>query len=62
MADNAVINIDDAAGEYMLSVSKGKVLTTAIDNEKADLRAENIKHNCRRRKLYAGLRRQAVSR
>ena len=42
MADNAVINIDDAAGEYMLSVSKGKVLTTAIDNEKADLRAENI--------------------
>ena len=30
MADNAVINIDDAAGEYMLSVSKGKVLTTAI--------------------------------
>ena len=28
MADNAVINIDDAAGEYMLSVSNGKVLTT----------------------------------
>lgn len=42
MADKAVINIDDEAGEYMRSVSSGKVLTTGIDREDADLRAENI--------------------
>lgn len=42
MADKAVINIDDEAGEYMRSVSKGKVLTTGIEREDADLRAENI--------------------
>ncbi len=41
MADKAVINIDDAAGKYMMSVSKGRILTTGIDNP-ADLRAENI--------------------
>jgi len=41
MSDNAVINIDDAAGKYMMSVSKGRILTTGIDNI-ADLRAENI--------------------
>ena len=42
MADKAVINIDDEAGEYMRSVSRGKVLTTGIEREDADLRAENI--------------------
>lgn len=42
MADKAVINMDDKAGEYMRSVSKGTVLTTGIDYENADLRAENI--------------------
>ncbi|MBR5468292.1 MAG: UDP-N-acetylmuramoyl-L-alanyl-D-glutamate--2,6-diaminopimelate ligase [Firmicutes bacterium] len=36
-----VINIDDAAGEYMKSVSKGEVLTTGIEND-ADLKAEDI--------------------
>lgn len=41
MSDKAVINIDDAAGKYMMSVSKGRILTTGIDNP-ADLRAENI--------------------
>lgn len=43
MCKKSIINIDDAAGEYMISVSKGKVLTTGIDNEKAELRAVNIK-------------------
>ncbi|MCI1931353.1 MAG: UDP-N-acetylmuramoyl-L-alanyl-D-glutamate--2,6-diaminopimelate ligase [Clostridia bacterium] len=43
MCKNSVINIDDAAGEYMISVSKGKVLTTGIDNEEAQLRAVNVK-------------------
>lgn len=42
MADKAVINMDDEAGEYMKSVSKGNVMTVGIDYEKADLRAENI--------------------
>ncbi len=42
MADKAVINIDDEAGKYMRSVAKGKVITTGIDHEDADLRAENI--------------------
>lgn len=42
MAEKAVINIDDKAGEYMKSVSSGKVMTTGIDREDADLRAENI--------------------
>lgn len=41
MSDKAVINIDDPAGKYMMSVSKGRILTTGIDNN-ADLRAENI--------------------
>lgn len=40
--NQAVINIDDPAGEYMIQVSKGKVLTTAIEKE-ADLKAEKIK-------------------
>lgn len=42
MAEKAVINIDDAAGAYMRSVAKGLVMTTAIESENADLRAENI--------------------
>jgi UDP-N-acetylmuramoyl-L-alanyl-D-glutamate--2,6-diaminopimelate ligase len=42
MCKNSVINIDDAAGEYMVSVSNGRVLTTGIDNKNAELRAENI--------------------
>ncbi|WP_317853766.1 UDP-N-acetylmuramoyl-L-alanyl-D-glutamate--2,6-diaminopimelate ligase [Chakrabartyella piscis] len=42
MAEKSVINIDDAAGEYMKSVAKGEVLTFGIDN-KADLMANNIK-------------------
>ncbi len=43
MCREAVINIDDAAGEYMEEAAKGKrMLTTGIDNEKADLLAENI--------------------
>lgn len=42
MADKAVINIDDPAGAYMRNVSKGSVMTTGIDSEDADLRAENI--------------------
>ncbi|MEA5084181.1 MAG: UDP-N-acetylmuramoyl-L-alanyl-D-glutamate--2,6-diaminopimelate ligase [Lachnospiraceae bacterium] len=40
--NKAVINIDDPAGEYMISVSKGKVITTAIEKN-ADLKAEKIK-------------------
>jgi len=36
-----VINIDDPAGEYMKSVSKGEIITTGIDGD-ADLKAENI--------------------
>ena len=42
MADKAVINIDDRAGAYMKSVAKGFVMTTGIESENADLRAENI--------------------
>lgn len=42
MAEKAVINIDDAAGAYMRNVAKGLVMTTAIESENADLRAENI--------------------
>ena len=42
MAEKAVINIDDAAGAYMRSVAKGLVMTTGIESESADLRAENI--------------------
>ncbi len=38
---NSVINIDDEAGEFMVSKSKGKVITFAIDKD-ADLKAENI--------------------
>jgi len=41
ISKNAVINIDDAAGSYMVSRAKGKVLTFGIDNE-ADLKAENM--------------------
>ncbi len=41
MAEKAVINIDDEAGEYMQSVAKGEVLTFGID-KKADLMAKNI--------------------
>ena len=37
----SVVNIDDEAGEYMVSVSKGKVITFAIDKN-ADLKAEDI--------------------
>lgn len=40
--NKAVINIDDPAREYMVSVSKGKVITTAIEKD-ADLKAEKIK-------------------
>lgn len=36
-----VINIDDPAGAYMESVSKGEIITTGIDSD-ADLKAENI--------------------
>lgn len=42
IADKAVINIDDRAGAYMKSVAKGFVMTTGIESENADLRAENI--------------------
>lgn len=42
MAEKAVINIDDDAGAYMRNVAKGLVMTTAIESENADLRAENI--------------------
>lgn len=42
MAEKAVINIDDDAGAYMRSVAKGLVMTTGIESENADLRAENI--------------------
>ncbi len=38
---NSVINIDDEAGEFMVSKSKGKVITFAIDKD-ADLKAEDI--------------------
>lgn len=41
-ADKAVINMDDKAGAYMKSVAKGPVMTTGIDSEDVDLRAENI--------------------
>ena len=37
----SVINIDDAAGDFMVEKSAGKVLTYAIDKE-ADLKAEDI--------------------
>ena len=36
MADKAVINMDDEAGKYMKSVSKGNVMTVGIDYEKAE--------------------------
>ncbi len=39
--NKCVINIDDEAGEYMVSVSKGDIITTAIEKD-ADLKAENI--------------------
>ncbi len=42
MAEKSVINMDDEAGKYMKSVAAGKVMTTGIDHEDADLRAENI--------------------
>ena len=42
MADKAVINMDDGAGEYMKSVSKGVIMTFGINYENADLKAENI--------------------
>ncbi|MCD8035858.1 MAG: UDP-N-acetylmuramoyl-L-alanyl-D-glutamate--2,6-diaminopimelate ligase [Clostridiales bacterium] len=42
MAEKSVINMDDEAGKYMKRVAAGKVLTTGIDHEDADLRAENI--------------------
>ena len=38
---SSVINIDDEAGDFMVSKSKGRVITFAID-KKADLQAENI--------------------
>ena len=38
---NSVINIDDGAGEFMVSKSKGRVITFAIDKD-ADLKAEDI--------------------
>ncbi len=41
ISKNAVVNIDDPAGEYMVSKAKGKVLTFGIDKE-ADLKAENM--------------------
>lgn len=41
ISKNAVINIDDAAGSYMVSKAKGKILTFGIDND-ADLKAENM--------------------
>lgn len=41
ISKNAVINIDDAAGEYMISKAKGRILTFGIDND-ADLKAENM--------------------
>lgn len=42
MADQAVINIDDPAGAYMMQVCKGRIIKTGIESENADLRAENI--------------------
>ncbi|MBE6007806.1 MAG: UDP-N-acetylmuramoyl-L-alanyl-D-glutamate--2,6-diaminopimelate ligase [Lachnospiraceae bacterium] len=41
ISKNAVINIDDAAGSYMISKAKGRILTFGIDND-ADLKAENM--------------------
>lgn len=41
ISKNAVINIDDVAGSYMVSCAKGKVLTFGIDND-ADLKAEDM--------------------
>ncbi len=42
MAKNAVINIDDEAGKYMIEKARGKnILTTGINN-KADITAKNI--------------------
>ena len=40
-AAKSVINLDDAAGAYMLEQSKGEVLTLGVDTQ-ADLMAENI--------------------
>lgn len=40
--EKAVINLDDAAGEYMVAVSPGEVLTYGV-NTKADLIAKEIK-------------------
>ncbi|MGL4792095.1 MAG: UDP-N-acetylmuramoyl-L-alanyl-D-glutamate--2,6-diaminopimelate ligase, partial [Anaerotignaceae bacterium] len=40
--EKCVINIDDPVGDYMVSVSKGQVITTAIEKD-ADLKAEKIK-------------------
>ena len=42
MAENAVINLDDEAGEFMKAAAKGKVITFGIEKD-ADLKAENIK-------------------
>lgn len=40
-AKKSVINLDDAAGQYMAGRSKGEVLTYGVE-QKADLQAENI--------------------
>ncbi len=40
-AKKSVINVDDAAGSYMMDQSKGEILTFGVE-KKADLTAENI--------------------
>ncbi len=42
MCNKAVINIDDPYGEYMHSKAPKDVITTGIENEKADMNAFNL--------------------
>ena len=42
MCKNSVINIDDPCGEYMVSKATGSILTTGIENPKADMNAVNL--------------------
>lgn len=42
MCKNSVINIDDPYGEYMVSKATGNILTTGIENPKANMNAVNL--------------------
>ncbi len=44
MSQNSIINIDDPAGDYMISCAKGNVITYSIEKE-SDLQAYNINYS-----------------